>query len=592
MKNNIIYITSILLIGCILVSCSSKKGTSESALSEVSEILSGDESVPDEMNSTESLIQDDTSSDASAASVKSSASAASENSSSSVKSSSGAVPSSGSAARDDVLRVKDYGAVGDGKTDDGEAIANTIQRAMDFTYANPSKPATVIFESGKSYRMDTVPFSISQYNANIALCNTKNITLQGSNTTIIGNPDKRYVQITNSSDINITGLNFTYEKPVAVTAEITKISGNTVEFKTPIKLDFPGTSFKFTTSEVIFAIPDNGKRFHSYFKEIRRLSDLSYSITFDASVGYMTVGSKVFIPVPGYAYKGVSVSTLHSTNVAFKDCNVWNSSEFVFQVNGNNGQVSFNNVKVVPKDSGASATVSWRDIIHAKDNRAKLTFNNCNFRGAHDDVFNISNTCLKLESVSGNTYSVKGMDYGSGGNFLEIKKGDTLTVLHPVSGKFYGSTKVTEVVIQNGGDIRLKVDNTLGAPAGSWMYIEELAAPGSSITGGSFNGTFRIRANTAVKNSVFEILFMWTLFGETYEGPVPHDVTYTNCTFKRVNSDKTPVMDFRCLTPGSSSGTPEYKVKNIVFSGCNFQDSTMMPTTTPELPPGSGVVVK
>jgi len=481
---------------------------------------------------------------------------------------------------DMVVNVSDYGAVGDGSTDDGMAVALAIQEAINFTNANPDKSATVAFESGRTYKMDAVPSFISQYDANIALFNAKNITLQGSDTTIIGNPDKRYIQITGSSNISVKGLNFTYEKPVAVTATVTARSGNRVDFSVPFRFDFSGTTFDFTTSDVVFVIPDNARRSHSYFSRITRRSDLSYRITFD-SVTSMSAGTKVFIPVPGYAYKGVSISSLHSTDVTFEDCNVWNSSEFVFQLNGNDGQVTFNNVKVAPKDSGSCATVSWRDIVHAKDNRAKLTFNDCNFRGAHDDVFNISNTCLNLLSVSGDIYTVKGMDYGPEGNFLDIKEGDTLTVFHPVSGAFYGSTTVTEVVAQNGGDIRIRVGNTLNAPSGAWMYIEELAAPGSSITGGSFNGTFRIRGNTAVKNSIFEVLDMWTIFGETYEGPIPHDVTYTNCTFNRVNSDATPCITFDCKVPDGGSTTPSYGFSNIVFSGCAFQDSKMLPTTLP-----------
>lgn len=476
--------------------------------------------------------------------------------------------------------VKGYGAVGDGRTDDGKAIGNAIQRAINYTYANPSQSAVVQFESNRTYKIETVPVSMSSYNAALSLVNAKNVTLQGSNTTIIGDPDKAYLQVSSGSNITLSGFNFNLEKPVAVTAEVIAKNGSTVDFKVPFKFDFSGNTYDFANGSnggTVFAIPANGARDHSFFTQMTRLTDTTYRVAF-TSGGYtiMNPGTKVYLPVPEYGFKGTAFSIISSENVTLKDCQVWNAGQFVFQINNNPGNITFQNVKVVPQNSSACETVAWRDCIHAKDNRGKLTFDGCQFQGCHDDIFNISNTLMKLTEVAGDKYyRVQGMDYGPSGAFVNLRAGDTLVMLNNVTGELYGTTTITEVVRQYGGDIQIKVKDSLpGVGVGTWMYVEELASPGSVIRNGKFSGSFRIRGSTTIQNSSFEVLAMWTAYENIVEGPIPKDIQYTGCTFTRKVAGTGARMTFDCLC--SSNQTPEYAVSNIVFSNCKFQDGGML----------------
>lgn len=487
------------------------------------------------------------------------------------------------------IRLADLDVAGDGKTDDGREIGSAIMEAVNYTYANPGKKAVVEFEKGKTYRISRTPVSVADVEACLVLREAKNVTLRGNGATIIGDPNKMYLSVTQSTDVTIEGLNFDYDMPVAVTATVTRQNDKTIDFETPIRLPFDGDTFSYDADQ--FALPANDGRDHSFFRTITRLSDKSYRITFSHG-GYplMKPGTKIYLPVPGYGFNSVGFQVVGNPGtVTFKNCNVYNVGSFVFAVNGNNGNIRFLSTSVAPKKGSSTPISSWRDCIHAKDNRGAMTFDGCTFTGNEDDVFNISNTMLEVVSVgSGGEYRVKGLDYGSDGSFHEIRVGDTVTVADPVSGALYGTTKVKEVIDQHGGNIRIRLAEAFsGVSAGCYFSIAEFAAPGTVIKNSTFSGTIRLRgSHMTVTNCRFEVLQMWTAFEVNCEGPLPPaDITYEKCTFTRRLKLTDPVITFRCAA--QSGATPQYGVKSIVFSGCTFADSTML-----ELPANGGVTVR
>lgn len=199
-------------------------------------------------------------------------------------------------------------------------------------------------------------------------------------------------------------------------------------------------------------------------------------------------------------------------------------------------------------------------------------------------MLNMSNTMLEVTDVAADgTVTAWGMNYDNGA-FHRIYPGDTVTAIDFVSGKLYGTTKVKDVLSPEPGKIRLALVDDLGLAAGSTrLSIEEFACPHSLIRGCRFSGTVRIRGSAVVEDTDFDLLQMWTAYENICEGPIPKDITYRNCRFTR--KDKTSIGAMITFADQCDSGcTPEYAVRDIVFTHCRFGDRAML-----RLPDGDGV---
>ena len=111
------------------------------------------------------------------------------------------------------------------------------------------------------------------------------------------------------------------------------------------------------------------------------------------------------------------------------------------------------------------------------------------------------------------------------------------------------------------------------------MYIEELGELGTTINGGKFNGSVRIRASgTVISDASFILTHMWTAYegnDGSIEGPIPENITYQRCGFSGSDPEEGTRMTFNCKLLSGELAT-SYSVKNIVFDSCNYAYDTII----------------
>ena len=481
-----------------------------------------------------------------------------------------------------VFTVEEFGAKGDGKTDDGAAVNDAVVQAAKYTSKHDGKTAEIRFKANKTYILKNQNFEGANCGYNIYVSNAKNLKIIGNNTTITGSNDKGYLRLEGCTGVTVQGLNFTLNRDVACRAEVVSRNEKTVVFTVPKW--YSECVSKYKLPNYAFAVPDNGGRGQTAIDTIEKINNTTVKIVFKNYTGYanaygaMNAGTYVFLPTPGYSHEGNGFRIANNTTVTLKDIKVWNNKQFVFNILNNTKEVKFDNVYLGTKTDNSCETVSWRDIVHAKDNRGKLTFNNCVFKGAHDDVFNLSNTMLRVDAVkktgSGTELTVYGLDYS--GAYMPFFVGDTVVGLNETTGKYYGETKVVKAVSGNKIVVKGKYDIDVGA----YIYFKEYANPDTTITGGEYSGSFRIRSSgTKITGTRFNVMFMYTSF-EYSEGPIPSDILYKGCSFGPINPlyDGKTLMTFDCK--------PE--VKNIIFDNCIFAYDKIIDRSKV----GNGVIIK
>lgn len=468
-----------------------------------------------------------------------------------------------------VLYAKDFGAVGDGKTDDGAAIFNAVTEAI-------KQKATLKFEQDKKYYISQVP---GNRQTPFAINGADGLTVDGCGSTFLVTPGMIYFEVENSKNVKFVNCHFDFAVPVYLVGKVKSVEGTKVVFDVDMN---PYTShFNFTASNGFSILYNEGtqKRPHTFMTEMQRTGDKEVTITYKGHV--YKEGQTVFLPNPGVAHVGNAVCWLKGNTGAllFENVGIHAAPVFCWNISKNSGKVFFENVDLVPAPDNTREIqmVAWRDGFHCKDNTGSLHWNNCESGVLHDDIFNIANTLGEVvASENDNTFTVK--SHQTAGQVFACSPGDTIDVYEVKTGYYMGCGRVRSVKINADGTrtLTLYYGQTIDkVKEGCIVANRDTGAPGSTITNCHFQGTFRFMRNLYVENTVFDMLQTWIMVSGNVEGPMPGNMDFVGCTFNGGNI-QIDAMNYNTAKRMKKIGE---KITDIGYWGCTFNQSSVSTST-------------
>lgn len=490
-----------------------------------------------------------------------------------------------------ILYVKDFGAVGDGKTDDAYAIHKAIE-ALKAAPAGSSlvfeKDATYYYNQNRAGQLPVIYFRFQEGK-----------TLKGENTTILlGGRYHYYADIENCKDITIEGFNFNYgEYKPAFHADFESIdaeNGTAIMIADrDIHLE-NGQIYDRTMARELFACIKHPKsRWHVYVDAYEMLDKDArrFKVTFRNSDKRTMDRLKLdFLPKQGLVmmmpFSGNIVERAFSihedTNFTMRNVNIYSASRHVFSLQYNHGDFLFENVKQIrhPDDMDLWF-VSWGDSYHLLQNRAHYHFKNCVNEWNYDDVFNISVSLLVPRVV----YAPNEVDLffaETRGAFAKILPGDAVTIVSRSTGQ-YQRTEIAEVISQEGttNHVRFKDNITwlegkkdgyvaeherrddAYATEDLCVYIDPLQGKDMIMENCNFDGTFRARNDISFVGCRFYNRRFWLGNETLWEGSLPKNIIFKDCRFE--HDDYNEVYWHVC-SHWNGEGTAH--AENIVFDNC------------------------
>ena len=437
--------------------------------------------------------------------------------------------------------AKDFGAKGDGVTDDGPAI----RKAMEAVSAARGASA-LIFDSARTYRIKTFD---GTYLFNLKAL--QDITINGSGAVFLLDGNVRLLSLTASKNITIKNLSVDYKPlPFADGRVIAKQEQEGyIDVKINDAYDMPplkGPTHQ-PQEQAYFGMLWNDGPYdligtHYWIADIREAfpgSSAQKTIRVKAAATFtdwdviVPNHTRISVPVSGIAHMGPNevVRIVESENVSLDHVNIWSAPWFAVGVTRNKGKVTFRQVNICPKPGTGRLTSAWRDGFHVSANYAQLLWEDCRVAGTNDDAFNICSMASSLVKVSSETEITIKQNFPL--SIVPYHTGDLVRIYDVRNGQFLDSARVVQSTgfEQTGApyapEITLMLDRPVpGMHTGCQVWNLSSANPRATLRRCRISNSCRFQSSVIIDSC--EIKALAWFYGNNTEGPLPSNILIKN----------------------------------------------------------------
>ena len=505
------------------------------------------------------------------------------------------------------LHLSDFGAMGDGKTDDISALVKALNA---LEKAGPG--VTLHFEPGKVYKLGVREDSVYQ----IDLQELNGVTVDGHGSMLLVDPKQAYIRIRRCEGVTVKNF-FLESDPLSYT-QGKIIATNPDEGWFDIKLmegycEFP-TDEQLVTVRPFWpwgAVLDPQERRirpglvdHVFTERFEKTGDRTVRLftkeNYKKHISDFRMGDVYFQPLYWNSVErleglGMHVSYDASANIIVSqsaDCEIENvtmysgRSAMTSRVEFNTGRITFDGFQVRHRPGYDDRVVTnWRDGMHCKDNRVGPLVENCYFEGMLDDSINIASDTIMAAEVLGDRKfrfcNWRGLLTWHR-DICAVREGDQFMAYFPPTGEVKGPYTVVEMDDEHPeiitldqpiegivtGQVRSQVDKKA-----TQFYNLNAVSRGFIVRNNTFDKQRRdamrtrgydglIEGNT-VRNLAAEGIYLSNEMGNFYEGPFSQNVTIRNNRFSSMHRE---IIKLQSKT----ATEPLPLMKNIVVEGNEF----------------------
>lgn len=468
------------------------------------------------------------------------------------------------------FKVADFGAVGDGVTNDGLAICKALSAALQ----EPDDiQKEIIFEGEKTYRITEISAENTQQYL-FTIQNAKNIHLHGCGCKLLFQGAIRLIYLHRSENCSMDGFVIDYSPRPFILGTVIAVNRaeQYMDFETAEDVGLTDEPMKL--QEWWFAFPNTAeKRYHYFMKEYQKLGDRRCRLVIHENtanrIDEVKIGDEFLLPlVGGSHFVGAACTITDCNGFMFRNIRFYSHPEFGFDVRSNRGKMLFDGIALKPRDDAPDQLVSWRDGFHVKDNLDPIVWNNCYLGTIGDDAFNLSCVHLDVTKVEADQKTICAYP-AEKGSTRPLAVGDEFVAYDLETGREIGRGRAAQV-IDSDSDVEFVSDVSMPLlKKGMQISFYKFANPGFVVKNSYIEGTVRVRSSGTFENCKFNVFWVRIENEFFVEGPIPRDVVFKNCEFTTPYEGDPEI--FHVGTLGKNGLTNcEYKCTGIVLDNCRF----------------------
>lgn len=464
-----------------------------------------------------------------------------------------------------VYDVTVFGALGDGVTDDGDAIRRAIATA-----ATNTGPTTIVFPR-RTYRLGGKRTG----HAHLEFVKLSNVTLEANQSTFVVHPSAPFVTMSHCTNVVFRGCAVEYAPRSFTQGTIRNVDAGAGTLELDIHTGYPSPMGQATNRVslatwqwgVVFDPVERHRKWgvgdHFFLESAAGVPAVSNRFLITVTDPYkkglqdVKAGDRFALPLKltedGKGTQATNFSVSDSTGCLIEDVIFYGAGNgMVFAICRNEGRITLRRVRILHKPGSDELWSAWRDGMHCKDNRVGPIIEECTFEGMQDDSVNLgANTAMATEQESHATFILMGAKFSPGDRVLavDINTGNTLA----------DTTALAVEKAKNGQ--RVTLANPIDAPIvlgskrpqldvrGTHFYNASYASDGYEIRGCVFKPQRRhamlirssngIIENNRVENVGGSAVYMSNEIGSFYEGPFPQNNVIRNNTI--INTQGRPI---------------------------------------------------